>query len=338
VTGALAGQEEKGEAVTNGISTITTVAAVGSGYMGGGIAQVLALSGKDVLLGDVDRATAVAARDRLLAQAEAFATAGLFPEHAPATLAERLTAADSIEDAAAAAQYVTEAVPESPEIKDSTLRRVSAAADPATIIGTNTSAIPIGRLAESVQHPERFLGVHWMNPAPFVPGVEIIAHDTTSPEVVDVAEALVRAAGKITARVADTPGFVANRLQFALYKEAVKVVEEGLATADQVDLVVSNSFGFRLALFGPFAIGDMAGLDVYAASYRTLAAQYGEQFEAPRSLTELVEAGNLGLKTGKGFLDIDESAKEDLVAYRDRAYQRLSALRAELGQAPGLGG
>jgi 3-hydroxybutyryl-CoA dehydrogenase len=332
--------ENQEVAVTDGTSTreITTVAAVGSGYMGGGIAQVLALSGKDVVLGDVDRPTAAAARDRLLAQAEAFASAGLFPEHAPTTLAERLAVADSIEDAAAAAQYVTEAVPESPEIKDATLRRVSAAADPGTIIGTNTSAIPIGRLAESVRHPERFLGVHWMNPAPFVPGVEIIAHATTRPDVVAAAESLVRAAGKVTARVADTPGFVANRLQFALYKEAVKVVEEGLATPDQVDLVVSNAFGFRLALFGPFAIGDMAGLDVYAASYRTLAAQYGERFEAPAALTELVEAGNLGLKTGKGFLDIDEAAKDDLVAYRDRAYQRLSALRAELGQAPGLRG
>jgi 3-hydroxybutyryl-CoA dehydrogenase len=340
VTGIPAGPENQEVAVSNGSNTreISTIAAVGSGYMGGGIAQVLALSGKDVVLGDVDRATAAAARDRLLAQADAFAAAGLFPEDAPSRLADRLSVADSIEDAAAAAQYVTEAVPEDPEIKNSTLRRVSAAADPSTIIGTNTSAIPIGRLAESVQHPERFLGVHWMNPAPFVPGVEIIAHSTTAPEVVDVAESLVRAAGKMTARVADTPGFVANRLQFALYKEAVKVVEEGLATADQVDLVVSNTFGFRLALFGPFAIGDMAGLDVYAASYRTLAGQYGERFEAPRSLTELVEAGNLGLKTGKGFLDIEESAKDDLVAYRDRAYQRLSALRAELGEAPGLPG
>jgi 3-hydroxybutyryl-CoA dehydrogenase len=140
----------------------------------------------------------------------------------------------------------------------------------------------------------------------------------------------------VPARVADTPGFVANRLQFALYKEAVKVVEEGLATPEQVDLVVSNAFGFRLALFGPFAIGDMAGLDVYAASYESLAKTYGERLAAPAALTETVAAGNVGVKSGRGFLDIDADDVPALLAYRDQAYRKLSALRAELGAAPGL--
>ena len=175
-----------------------------------------------------------------------------------------------------------------------------------------------------------------MNPAPFIPGVELIASDTTDPNVLDLAEAIIIAVGKTPARVADTPGFVANRLQFALYKEAVKVVEEGLATPAQVDLVVSNAFGFRLALFGPFAIGDMAGLDVYASSYATLAKTYGERFAAPESLTASVEAGNLGVKSGAGFLNIDPADTAALLSYRDQAYRRLSQLRAELGQAPGL--
>src|SRR6185312_8324148 len=110
----------------------------------------------------------------------------------------------------------------------------------------------------------------------------------TSPEVVEVVEGLLRRVGKSTARVTDSPGFVANRLQFALYKEAVRIVEEGLATPDQIDAVVSNAFGFRLALFGPFAIADMAGLDIYAAAFGTLARHFGERFEAPASLAERV--------------------------------------------------
>jgi 3-hydroxybutyryl-CoA dehydrogenase len=318
------------------IDTITTTAVVGSGYMGGGIAQVLALHGYKVALGDVDGETAERARVRLVEQALGFEAQGLLPEGAAEIIEGNLAAAGSVEDAVAAADYIAEAVPEEREIKASILRRISAAAPAGAVIGTNTSAIPIGELALSVAGPERFLGVHWMNPAPFIPGVELIPGPDTNPNVLDIAEQLIRALGKTPARVADTPGFVANRLQFALYKEAVQIVDEGVATPEQIDAVVSNTFGFRLALFGPFAIGDMAGLDVYASSFRTLEKAYGERFAAPDALVATVNDGNLGLKSGHGFLDIDPADQAALVAYRDNAYARLSQLRAELGQAPGL--
>ena len=318
------------------IDTITTTAVVGSGYMGGGIAQVLALHGYKVVLGDVDGETAERARVRLVEQAHGFQAHGLLPEGAAEIIGGNLAAAGSIEDAVSAADYIAEAVPEDPGIKASILRRISAAAPAAALIGTNTSAIPIGELALSVAGPERFLGVHWMNPAPFIPGVELIPGPDTDPAVLDLAEALIRGLGKTPARVADTPGFVANRLQFALYKEAVQIVDEGVATPEQIDAVVSNTFGFRLALFGPFAIGDMAGLDVYASSFRTLEKAYGPRFTAPEALLATVNDGNLGLKSGQGFLDIDPADRPALLAYRDNAYARLSQLRAELGQAPGL--
>ena len=316
---------------------VRRIAVVGSGYMGGGIAQVLALGGRDVALADVDAATAAAARERLVEQAGAFEAAELFPAGARDRVAARLTAAASIEDAVADADYITEAVPEVPAIKAEVLARISAAARPDAVIGSNTSAIPIGDLAVSVTHPERFLGVHWMNPAPFVPSVELILAAGTDPAVVGPIEELLRAAGKVPARVSDSPGFVANRLQFALFKEAVRMVEEGLATPEQIDLVVANAFGFRLALFGPFAIADMAGLDVYDRSYASLETEYGERLASPRMLRELVESGRLGTKSGGGFLDIPADRLAELVAYRDRAYARLSQLRAELGTAPGLG-
>ena len=315
---------------------IKKTAVIGSGYMGGGIAQVLALGGMDVVLGDVDAETAHKSRRRLIDQAKSFEADGLFDAGSAELLEQRLTAAGSVEEAVADADYITEAVFEKLEVKLEALARISAAAKPHAIIGSNTSAIPITELAAVVVNPERFLGVHWMNPAPFIPGVELIASAVTDPSVLDVAEDLIKRVGKTPARVADTPGFVANRLQFALYKEAVKVVEEGLASPAQVDLVVSNAFGFRLALFGPFAIGDMAGLDVYASSYSTLAKTYGERFEAPDSLKASVEAGNLGVKSGAGYLDIDPEQTAALLAYRDKAYRRLSQLRSELGQAPGL--
>jgi 3-hydroxybutyryl-CoA dehydrogenase len=319
-----------------GTDGIRTVAIVGSGYMGGGIAQVLALSGRDVVLSDVDAATAHASRIRLLDEARRFVAADLFDAGSVEILEQRLQAADSIESAVADVDYVTEAVFESPDIKREALQRISNAARPDTVIGTNTSAIPIGELAKSVERPERFLGVHWMNPAPFVPAIELIPTPYTTEDAIGRVQAMLTEAGKAPARVADSPGFVANRLQFALYKEAVRIVDEGLATPSQIDSVVSNAFGFRLALFGPFAIGDMAGLDVYAASYDSLAAEYGPRLAAPQRLTQTVEAGNLGIKSGRGFLDIPAEDVPALVAYRDAAYRRLSQLRRELGAAPGL--
>lgn len=256
---------------------IDRVAVVGSDCMGVGIAQVLTVGGANVVLGDVDAEGAEAARLRLIERDRRFVADGLFDEGAVEILQQRLSAAGSIEGAVVGADYVTEAVFETRKLKEQSLARISAAVPAQAIIATNTSAIPIGELAVVRDRPERFLGVHWMNPAPFIPGVEITPGVQTAPETVDDVEAFIRAAGKVPAQVADTPGFAANRLQFALYKEAVKVVDEGLATRQQVDLVVSNAFGFRLAPFGPFAIGDMAGLDVYAASYESLASVYGDR-------------------------------------------------------------
>lgn len=314
----------------------STTAVVGSGYMGGGIAQVLALAGYRVALGDVDEQTAELARIRLNAQAVGFEARGLLPPGAALTIDQHLHAAETIEAAVNDADFIVEAVPEVQKLKLEVLKRISRSVKKTAIIGSNTSAIPINVLARAVNNPERFLGVHWMNPAPFVPCVELISSTDTSPETAGLVEELLQTAGKISVRVADTPGFVANRLQFALYKEAARMVEEGVADPKQIDTVVSNSFGFRLALFGPFAIGDMAGLDVYTGAYETLEQAYGKRFEVPASLANTVASGNLGLKSGRGYLDIDQGDQELLLEYRDMAYARLSQLRAELGAAPGL--
>ena len=322
----------------NGVSDIHRVAVVGSGYMGGGIAMVFALGGYDVTLADVDGPTAQRARERVVKEAEQAESEGLLSAGSAQRVRDRLVFAPSIGDAVAAAHFVTEAVPERLSTKHDTLRAVSAAAADDALIATNTSAIPIAELARSVDNPSRFLGVHWMNPAPYIPGVEIIAGDETSEHTVELALGLIRAVGKAPARVADTPGFVANRLQFALYKEAVRIVEEGVASPEQIDTVVSNTFGFRLALFGPFAIGDMAGLDVYESSYRTLEDAFGERFATPEPLARLVQRGDLGLKSGRGYLDIEAHEVAALLKYRALAYARLAALRRELGPAPGLGG
>jgi 3-hydroxybutyryl-CoA dehydrogenase len=310
------------------------IAVVGSGYMGGGIAQVLALAGARVALADVSAEIAQSNYARLLKESDEFVAAGLFPANATDLLKENLWAAKDIEEAVADAEYIEEAVPEVLEIKHATLTRISAAARPDAIIGSNTSTISIAKLAEVVDHPERFLGVHFSNPAPFIPGVEVIPHEGTSEATVQAARTIVGETGKETATVKDVTGFVLNRLQYALFHEAAQVVEEGIATAEDVDTLVRTTFGFRLPFFGPFAIADMAGLDVYAFCYKSLQTGFPERFATPRILQEKVDAGQLGTKTGSGFLDVPAERTAALVAYRNKAYVAMQKLIEELGPAP----
>ena len=310
------------------------IAVVGSGYMGGGIAQSLALAGATVKIADISEEIAKKNYDRLLAEAADFVEQGLFPTDAVERIEANLSPAASIEDAVADADFIEEAVPEKIEIKHETLRRISAAARPEAIIGSNTSTIRIGELATAVERPERFLGVHFSNPAPFIPGVELIPHEGTDESILPFVEEIVASTGKESARVKDSTGFVLNRLQYALFHEATQIVEEGIATPEDIDTIVRTTFGFRLPAFGPFAIADMAGLDVYAFCYASLQTRWPERFATPESLRELVEAGKFGTKSGAGYLNVPADRTPELVAYRNKAYVAIKKLMDELGPAP----
>jgi 3-hydroxybutyryl-CoA dehydrogenase len=309
------------------------IAVVGAGYMGGGIAQVFAMAGLDVVIVDADPITTGRHLDRLRQEAEDFEGGGLFDPGSAELVRKNLRAANSVAEAVAEADFVEEAVLERPEVKKPVLRSIEEAARPDAVIGSNTSTLPIGDLATDLEHPERFLGVHFSNPAPFIPGVELIAHAGTDEDVVKAVETLVPVTGKLTARVRDKAGFVLNRLQYVLLKEAINLVEEGVATPEDVDIIVRTTFGYRLPFFGPFAIADMAGLDVYGDGFRTLQEHYGERLAAPKMLTDLVSAGQYGVKQGGGFVT-PAGDQAPLVAYRNIAYARLGQLLRELGGAP----
>jgi 3-hydroxybutyryl-CoA dehydrogenase len=310
------------------------IAVIGSGYMGGGIAQVFGLAGARVALADISAEIAEKNYHRLIAESKEFVSEGLFPAGATDTLEENLWPAASLAEAVSNADFIEEAVPEVLAIKNDTLRQISSAARPDAIIGSNTSTISIGDMADAVSNPGRFLGVHFSNPSPFVPGVEIIPHAGTDESVVTRARQLIHDSGKQTAQVKDVTGFVLNRLQYALFHEATQLVEDGTATAEDIDTLVRTTFGFRLPFFGPFAIADMAGLDVYDFCYRSLQTGFPERFATPKVLTELVEAGKLGTKTGAGFLNVPADRIPDLIAYRNKAYVLMQKLLDELGPAP----
>ncbi|GAB3268696.1 3-hydroxyacyl-CoA dehydrogenase family protein [Arthrobacter pigmenti] len=310
------------------------VAIVGSGYMGGGIAQVLALSGATVALADVSAEVAENNYQRLINESKDFVADGLFPEDATEKLEQHLSVAASVEEAVADADFIEEAVPEVLDIKNDIHARISAAAKPEAIIASNTSTISIGEMAKSVQHPGRFLGVHFSNPSPFIPGVEIIPHAGTDGATVEAAKQIVESTGKETAVVKDVTGFVLNRLQYALFHEATQLVEEGVADPEDIDTLVRTTFGFRLPFFGPFAIADMAGLDVYNFCYKSLQTDFPERFATPKILSDLVEAGKLGTKSGAGFLDVPSERTPELIAYRNKAYVAMQKLIEDLGPAP----
>ncbi|WP_221584851.1 3-hydroxyacyl-CoA dehydrogenase family protein [Microbacterium sp. G2-8] len=310
------------------------VAIIGSGYMGGGIGQVLALAGAQVALADASADVARKNLERLLTESADFEAQGLFPAGATETLTRNLSAAGSLEEAVTGAAFVEEAVPEILDLKQDILRQISAAAAPDAIIGSNTSTISIADMATAVEHPERFLGVHFSNPSPFIPGVEIIPHAATSEATVAAARAYVEETGKETAVVKDVTGFVLNRLQYALFHEATQLVEEGVADPEDIDTLVRTTFGFRLPFFGPFVIADMAGLDVYDFCYKSLQKDFPERFATPKILAEKIEEGRLGTKTGGGFLDVPADKLADLIAYRNKAYVEMGRLLKELGPAP----
>lgn len=302
------------------------VAIIGAGYMGRGIAEVIALGGARCALADLSAEQAAAGLERLLSESARHEHDGLTPAGSTDELRSRVRSANSLEEAVDAADFVVEAVYEDRDIKADVLKRIEGSVGRDAVISSNTSAISIRALSEGLEHPVRFLGAHWFNPPQFVPGVELIPCPQTAPDVIDKVEALLIRAGKVPARVADSPGFVGNRLQYALFQEAMAVVEEGIATAENVDRVVRTTFGFRLPLFGPFAIADMAGLDVYRGTYRTLAESFPDRFVVPKSLEELISQGVYGAKTGSGFVIKSPVQAAAMASRRDRAYVALGRL------------
>lgn len=309
---------------------VTRIAVVGAGYMGGGIAQSLAQSGIVCTLLDAAPDGARTRHAQVLDTAADYRAKDFIDDAQLERLRANLHWSDDFDATVAAADLVFEVVFERLDVKHEVLRRIEAAVGPDTVIATNTSAIPIGELAAALERPERFLGVHWFNPAPLLPGIEVIPHDTTDRDIIPPIVDMLRAAGKEPAVVSDTPGFVCNRLQFALFREAARMVEDGDASPAEIDTIVRASFGFRLALYGPFAVADMAGLDVYANSYVSLEKALGDRYTVPPSLAERVAAGDLGIKSGGGYLGLDDDEARELVSARDNAYVQLSRLRASL--------
>jgi 3-hydroxyacyl-CoA dehydrogenase len=324
--------KEKGGSMTD--SNITSAAVIGSGVMGHGFAQIFAQYGISVQL--IDRTEEILAKAYTLIQDNL----GRMIELSEITESEKEDILSRIQCTAemgpnlAEAEFIIEAVSEDFVLKRDVWAALSKHAAPDAILASNTSSFDINELIEGIQNPERALGTHWFFPPQITPCVEVIPAGVTADDTVERTCALLTRLNKAPTLCKSAPGFVANRIQMAMVKESMALVEEGLATPEEVDRIVKTSIGFRLGAYGPFEVVDQAGIDTYLKVFEYLYDKLGcEHFTPPSLLREKVERGCLGLKNGKGFYEYGPDAADALRRNRTRKfYRRLSMFKQETAE------
>jgi 3-hydroxybutyryl-CoA dehydrogenase len=276
-----------------------SVAVIGAGLMGHGIAQVFAQAGHRVVITDPDPAVLGVALDRVSKNLEGEGIA-------PAPVLARMRVEPALEAAVAHADLIIEAAPEKLDLKQRLFAQLAAAAPKHAILASNTSVIPITRIGEAldVDARARLVGTHWWNPPHLVPLVEVVRTDFTREDVFDATFDWLAAVGKRPVKVhRDVTGFIGNRLQHALWREALGLVEDGVCDAAAIDLVVKNSFGMRMPVLGPMENADLVGLELTRDVHRVLFPELKSDRAPSPLLDRLIAEGHTGMKSGHGLLD-----------------------------------
>jgi 3-hydroxybutyryl-CoA dehydrogenase len=293
------------------------IAVVGAGLMGHGIAQVFALAGHHVTITDSFHANLETTKARI--------SANLRDLGDDEKAIDRVTPLPDLGQTVREADYVVEAVSEDLSLKQKLFAEIERHVRPDTILASNTSVIPITAIMGGLKQRERALGTHWWNPPYLVPLVEVIGTEWTSPQAIEWTMALHADAGKKPAHVKkDVPGFIGNRLQHALWREAVSLVERGICDAETVDTVIKAAFGRRLAVLGPLENADLVGTDLTLAIHKTVLPDIESRPGPSPYLEKLVADGKLGFKSGEGFR---KWSAEEQAALRARVVQHLKKSR-----------
>ncbi len=279
-----------------------SVAVIGAGLMGHGIAQIFALSGRRVCLNDLDEQMLVQAVENIRASLAVFVENGLILSEQIEPALAGITTTTSLEQAAGQADYVVEAVSENLQLKQSIFKNLDEICRPDAILTTNTSVMSITEIAARANNRSRIVGTHFWNPPHLIPLVEVVPGADTSPETVESAFNLLVDVGKYPVRVKrDVPGFVGNRLQHALWREAVSIVDQGIAEPAEVDEVVKMGFGIRLPVLGPLENADLVGLDLTHAIHEYILKHLDASAEPAPILKRKIDQGHLGFKSGQGL-------------------------------------
>ena len=317
---------------------MTRFAAVGAGRMGRGIAIAFAYAGHRIALIDLKPRSADAwarlefeARGEIAQSLGALAQLGVLHAEQVERIASRVDYVNvgTAPAALASAELIFEGVPETLDAKRDAFAQLSRHCDPAGILASTTSSMRVTQLAGLVTHPERFLNIHWLNPAYVIPVVELSTHAGTASAVLARAKALLEGIGKLPVVCGDSPGYIVPRLQALIMNEAARMIEEGAATPEEIDKATRFGLGLRFAALGVVEFIDFGGADILHHASREMSASIDAvRYRAPEILERLIAQGQLGLKTGSGFYDYEG---RDIPAYRAGVLSRTLGMLKHAG-------
>lgn len=305
------------------LEDIKKIGIAGGGTMGSGIAQIFAQNGYEVYVTDIAEKYLENTKRIILLNQKTLINEGLLTEdEAQESLKQISFSTDK--KVFADADMIVEAIIEKMDIKQDYWKEVEGIAKDDCIFATNTSGLSINGICQKVENKGRFIGMHWWNPPHIIPLIELVKADDTTEETVQLLKELVAKIGKESVVVLkDVNGFIGNRIQFAVYREALKIVQDGIATVEDVDKAMKYGPGFRYPVLGPFETADLGGLDTffYISSY--LFNELSDEKKPTVLQQELMDNGNLGVKSGKGWYDYSDGKGEEAMARRDKNFFKM---------------
>jgi len=303
--------------------SISKVAVVGAGVMGSGIAQVFAQQGFSVIVNDLNEDILKKAKKRIENNLYLFHQEGILSKENLKEVAQNLTFSSRM-DEISGVDMVVEAISEQIKLKQALFQKLDKMFSPEVILATNTSGISISLIASATKNPDRVVGMHWWNPPCIIPVVEIIKGEKTKEEIVEAVRKLViRLKKKPILVKKDIPGFLGNRMQYALMREAVHLLEKKVASAQDIDTMVRAGFGFKFPIIGPLETIDMAGMDIFYNVSQYLYKELDSSEKPQKLVAEKIKQEKLGMKTGEGFYNYKEIDSNKLNQQRVKKYIKL---------------
>jgi len=307
---------------------IKNITVLGAGIMGHGIAQIFAQADYPVQLYDLRDEPLRKAKESIENDLDVQVNQGIIEKGAKDAALAQLTFTTNLEQAVKDANYITEAVPEDLDIKHDLYKKIEPMISKDTILTSNTSALPLSSLTKVLEQPDRMLITHFFNPPQLVPLVEVVRSEHTSDNIVNETKELLEKCNKTpVALKKEFPGFIANRLQAALVREAFHIMEEDVADAEDIDKVISNGPGFRWAFIGPIETADFGGLDTWTEVGNLLFPKLSNITTPPEILKSKYDAGKLGVKSGEGFKTYTEEEAAEKIKQRDNNFIELLKLK-----------
>ncbi|WP_416826333.1 3-hydroxyacyl-CoA dehydrogenase family protein [Ectobacillus polymachus] len=302
------------------------ITVIGAGIMGHGIAQACALAGNTVQLYDLKEEFLEKATISIQNNLDSYVEQEMITAEEKVETLKRILTSVDLQESVKEAQFIIEAIPEVIELKWNLFKELESMVNENVIIASNTSTLPLSKLITYVSTPQRFIITHFFNPAHLVPLVEIVKHETTAQHVIDMTMQLIVSIGKTPVLLKkETPGFIANRLQAALLREALHLLQNGVADAKEIDTVIKSGPGFRWAFIGPLETADYGGLDTWKRVLDNLSPELAN--DVPELIRLLVEQNHLGVKTESGIYDYSNVSVESRLKRRNENFIQLLKIK-----------